>query len=108
MAYGLEVTNADGTLAFSSQDTAASIVAIIEKPYAFSGTVSIPKFDDTRGSLIVTYDTVPGPEAGVMNLPTVNWDNITKILTLSPAGFIPPGSPLSDYKIILFHYKGPL
>lgn len=126
MAYGMEIVNADGTIGFSTQDTALTLVAVISKNYDFTGIVSIPTFDDLRGTLIVTFDinkrysldttpldvggTSPGPitpEVNRRSVPNLNWDNTTKLLTISPAATGDPSYTRdSDYRVLFFHYKG--
>jgi len=124
MSYGLELRRADGTLALSSRETLFRLVHAEKCADNFTGTFSVPTFDtggtfqdDTaKGFFYVQYEISPMPDSfnlhrpaiGSITLPSLNWDNATKVMTVAPAN-IPAGWPSSfgarpSYEIIFMHF----
>ena len=120
-SYGVEMRNADGVLTISSERVFARIVNTFFVTFNQSTTFSEPKFDDTRGTIIINphaikfdannvrttndapQNTLAFFRSSTIQLPTINWNNTTKILTVTPA--IDYGSEIPDFKITMLHYK---
>lgn len=107
MSYGLLIKNADGSVALDSLSRPPRLIFHEQFAWDFSGTRSVPGFDSARGfiSIAMGYhkaDAYPsnanvdpstplGSQAHVYldltSLPSVDFDDVTKVLTLSPASF---------------------
>ena len=123
MSYGLQVFNSDGSLAIGTLSEPPRLIYHEEFDYNFSGTRSVPDFDDTKGFISVSFghhkttsggQTSPSTPIGgttqvqidATSLPTVNWNNTTKVLTLAPATFTDTFvGGQSEYSIFMVHYK---
>jgi hypothetical protein len=122
MTHGLEIRKANGVISLSTKETVVRFVHIQRVGGSFSGTFSVPDFDGVvsggsftgSGFFYVQYvirsrgdaSTVQ-PIYGAMITPTLNWNNTTKVMTVSPAS-IPsqwPFRPRPDYDIIFLHFR---
>lgn len=130
MSYGIEFRNANGNLALESDETFARIVHSEKVLGDFSGTISVPEYDDTRGLFYVSYCVmkydwnsnvrradntswsdhdrlVPGLHPAA--LPSLSWDNGTKVMTIAPSS-LPSAWPRfgsgnrPDYFLNFLHY----
>ena len=125
--FGLEIYRADGSLALSTRETVLRLVHIERIAGTFAGTFSVPEFDaDVVGGLFtgqgffyVQYDVRnrsnnpiingPGdqPILGTMLLPSLSWNNSTKLMTVAPA-VIPAGWPFGarpNYDVVFCHFR---
>jgi hypothetical protein len=125
--YGFEVYRPDGSLQLSTRETVLRLVHIERIAGSFSGTFSVPDFDADeaggvftgQGFFYVQYGIQnngnnailngPGdlPILGVTILPSLNWNNATKTMTVTPAA-IPSGwwsATRPDYDIIFCHFR---
>lgn len=126
MAYGIKIFGPGGTLRLDDDETFTRVVATVKQNASFSGTFSVPDFDDTKGMFHVSYfinkydgstssavsDSTPlsasvFPICEGTSLPTLNWNNTTKVMTCSPVVW-PSGwttrNP-SDYVVTFIHYR---
>jgi hypothetical protein len=102
MSMGFEILNADGSVALDQDSSPPRLIFWELFPYDFSGTRSVPDFDDTKGFLAVSFglhkhsgfpsfnnvaDSTVGArvDLDMTVLPTVDWNNTTKILTVTAA-----------------------
>lgn len=122
MAYGLEINKPNGSIALSTRETVLRFVHIERIAGNFNGTFSVPNFDAIesggiftgRGFFYVQYvirgASTPSnffPVYGAMILPSLFWNNTTKVMTVSPAS-IPatwPRRTVPDYDIIFIHFR---
>lgn len=119
--FGFEIYRSDGSLALSTRESILRLVHIESISGTFNGTFSVPDFnaieDDGlfigRGFFYVQYDIrgesdAPGqPAFGTMILPSLNWDNSAKEMSVQPAS-IPSGWPFRarpNYDIIFCHFR---
>lgn len=111
MSYGLVIRNADGSVAIDDLSRPPRLIFHEQFAWDFSGTRHVPAFDDAKGFISISFgfhkfrgyphfdnadisapldyqqpDTV-GVALDTTSMPTVNWDNGTKLLTIAPAGF---------------------
>lgn len=109
MSYGIEFKDAAGNIVYGETQTGTREIQIEACAGNFSGTRSVPGFDDTKGALNVVVEAYPNPANGrpYVNLsshPTLNWNNTTKVLTVTAvaapwwAGLLIP-----DYRVGFFH-----
>lgn len=126
MAYGLQLFNADGASVLNSNtDTFTRVIHSQRFAWNFTGTASVPDFDDTRGMFYVSYfgfkvqSGVKVADSTSMTsgyvhisvgspvfLPALNWNNATKLLSCSPHT-VPSGFTVllpSDYNVTFLHY----
>lgn len=132
MAYGFESNNADGSSLISSTDGVARLIYAQEIAHDFSGSISFPNFDSNLGvfyprfyPLFISYggsvtNQIPyfdyngtsdftdsfGVDIRIRTLlPTLVWDNSSKIMNITQA-VIENGTDLSaKYKLFMVHYK---
>jgi hypothetical protein len=128
VTYGLQLFGPDGSLRLDSDETFTRLVAVHSFAWDFTGTVSVPDFDDQKGlffvnSVLAKVDyvskvTLPDSHTPLRayqdslsavdgSFPTVHWNNTTKVLTLSPVVWPPGWSTYdpSDYSIVFIHYR---
>lgn len=109
MSMGYWVKNASDILEFSETQTGTRKIHTEAIAKDFSGTVSVPGFDDTKGALNVVVEAYPNPSNGrpYVNLsshPTLNWNNTTKELTVTAvASPWWTGLLIPDYRVGFFH-----
>lgn len=121
--YGLEFYRADGSTALSVRETLPRLVHVERVNGNFSGTFSVPDFDAVEsgglftGSGFFYVQKVPFiagsssfevPIARTLILPTLDWNNTTKVMSVSPASIQsgwPPGSVRSPYEIVFMHFR---
>lgn len=111
MSYGLVIRNADGSVAIDELSRPPRLVFHEQFAWDFSGVRHVPAFDDAKGFISVSFGfhkargfpdfdnadnaapldfQQPGTVQIVLDtssMPTLNWDNIAKTLSISPAGF---------------------
>lgn len=126
MTYGLRIFGAGGALRLDDDETFTRVVATVKQNASFSGTFSVPDFDDTKGMFHVSYLTnkfygvtqsaVPDstplsayvfPVVEGTSLPSLNWNNTTKVMTCAPVAW-PSGwtfANASDYVVTFIHYR---
>lgn len=127
MAYGVKIFGPGGTLRLDDDEAFTRVVATVKKNYDFSGTFSVPDFDDTKGLFHVSYlinkfdissnTAIPDNTSplgafdnfafDITSLPTLSWNNTTKVMTVSPVVW-PTGWTIwnkSDYVITFIHYR---
>lgn len=108
--YGAKFTNASGLYSLEPDETYTRVVHEELVPLGFSGTFSVPDFDDTKGMFYVTFDS--GGSGGFafnpFALPNLQWDNTAKTMTVTPAT-LPPGfmntSIEQGKRIVFLHYR---
>ena len=134
MPYGCQINKADGTPAILPEETFCRVVAIIDVARGFSGTLSVPQFDSDRGALSVFFHLFRGLDSVDLedelsldwygsnqdvpyfqrpgshhpaNLPSVDWDNATKLATVAPASLPSdwPNKVNPHYRLMFFHYR---
>ena len=111
MSMGLQTYNADGSIGLNSLSRPPRLIFFEMFDYDFTGTRNVPSFDDTKGFISVSlglhkargypyFDNVPDSTVMGANtyiwfdgisLPTLNWNNTTKLLNISPAAPAPTG-----------------
>lgn len=134
MAYGIQMRNSGGALALDTDECFPQLVRSRRVAGDWSGTLFISNFDLNRGMFYVAlcyekrhggayagrapdaaaYSPTASPDtymtiaSGSYNLPTLNWNNDTKIMTVTPAD-LPPGFPGAgrspDYYLKFIHFK---
>lgn len=127
--YGFRTFKSTGDSSLEPYETFARLLHIEYKSFNFSGTFSLPSFDDTKGIFVVDYDmckvsiasdtkladnTAFNDYIGVTShgygLPGLLWNNTTKIMTVTPAslpsGFIDRyATYYPNYRIVFLHYR---
>lgn len=113
MSYGIELRRADGSLALSSVETFARLVHVETLAHAFSGTFSVPAFDDQLGMFYAQFEvtdlTADGETSPGVNviLGSLSWNNATKVMTVAPP-VIPAAyfhQAASNYEINFIHFR---
>lgn len=101
MAYGFEVRRSDGTVQIASSMTVLRLIGTEEFAANANESRYVPDFDDTRGILQLTFEPYfsNGFFLDVNWFPSINWNNTTKMLTVSPAN-----PARLDYFVLLYHY----
>lgn len=127
MTYGFQTHNADGSIGLDTTEVALRFVSSAFFGPTFSGTISMPNFDSTRGNYALTSyyfkfdlindvrrpdtDSMAGKYYSIINtlsnnsnrfanpFPTLSWNNTTKLLTVTPIG------GKSDFRVLFFHHK---
>jgi len=127
MAYGVKIMGPGGVLRLDEDETFTRVVATVKKGASFSGTFSVPDFDDTKGLFHVSYFvnkfdiytwTALADSANPMrdyrdhlvwnetSLPSLSWNNTTKVMSATPVSW-PTGwsneNP-SDYVVTFIHW----
>lgn len=125
--YGIEIFRADGRLALSTRETLFRLVHREKCAGDFAGTFAVPGFDgdetagtfDAKGFFYVQYEISPRgygfggsgdttqPTTGSILLPSLAWDNTTKIMSVTPAN-VPSGWPFQtrpDYEVVFMHFR---
>lgn len=113
MAHGLEFRDAAGNITLRMTDALPRLIHSQRFAWNFSGTISVPAFDTDFGMFYVSPCVATGlgggasfdrdnrvPAPGVSgafgtngtSLPTLSWDNTTKVMTIAPTTF-PGGWP---------------
>ena len=105
--YGLQIQDSGGAAKLTDASTFVRQVSVTHKDGGFTGTVSIPDFDDTKGVIFFNSHWEKMTTGGVqqlktepwasnilihghgMELPAINWDNTTKVMTISTGGNYP-------------------
>lgn len=126
MPYGVKIFGPGGVLRLDEDETFTRVVATVKRNFNFSGTVSVPDFDDTKGMFHVSYfinkfNDTSGKLADnkapmvlldkltfeATSLPTLNWNNTTKLLAISPVVWPSGWTAInaSDYLITFIHYR---
>lgn len=128
MAYGVKIFGPGGTLRLDDDETFTRVVATVKQNYDFTGTFSVPDFDDTKGLFHVSYfinkfdvyvnaalpdTTTPLNEFRdvlvfeMTSLPSLSWNNTTKRMTVSPVVWPSGWTQLnkSDYVVTFIHYR---
>ena len=103
----------------SLASSSARIVATVKRNASFSGTFSVPDFDDTKGLFHVSYfvnkfdvavdAALPDSHTPLdpftdhlvfemTSLPSLNWNNTTKVMTVSPVVWRETRSSISRAK----------
>ena len=124
MAYGVKIMGPGGVLRLDEDETFTRVVATVKKGASFSGTFSVPDFDDTKGLFHVSYfvnkwdSGAAADSLTPMNtiyrgfvfeetsLPSLNWNNSTKVMTVTPVSW-PAGWTYynaSDYVVTFIHW----
>jgi len=129
----MELRNADGSLVLESDETFTRVVHTAPVLGDFSGVISVPAFDDTKGLFYVSYRLMKFNVDGGVRLadsadwsttsgsrtrsavhpaamPTLAWANGPKEMTITPSAL--PGAwprygsgDRPDYTIIFLHYR---
>jgi len=134
MTVGFKFFNADESLGLDLFSNFTKLIYIEYFDRTFNGTRNIPDFDDQRGVFSIlmthhkgTYVSFPTTtndsgstladndgSSGVIyfttcdptSQPNLDWNNTSKILTLSPStGSDPQLAGVGDYYIRAYHYK---
>lgn len=112
MTYGFEFRDAAGNIRLKMSEALPRIVHSQRFPWDYSGTISVPAFDTDHGMFYVAPcvatgigstafdrdDRTPATQTsgnfGVngTSLPTLSWNNTTKVMTITPTAF-PAGWP---------------
>jgi hypothetical protein len=127
MSYGIKTFNSGGTLAIDSTEVAVRYITSIKLNRTFSGNISIPSFDSSRGTFFLSpyvfkynFSTSTrladnaafGTSVNLLNQfgrtdnrfsspkPTLSWNNTSKVMTVTQ-----DPDALGDYKLTLLHYK---
>lgn len=128
MAFGFKTWNSDGGIAIDDSEVAVRFVATAYVSAGFNGTISVPGFDSTKGTWIVTQylfkfdyvndvriadsSSLGGQYRNIINqfsvsgtvfdnaLISTSWNNSTKVMTIST-----PSNSKSDHRIVFLHYK---
>jgi hypothetical protein len=115
MAYGYQIYDAAGETVYDATRTATRLVASFDKAGNFSGTVSVPEFDDTLGLFAVQLhaEGVHDPYTNNGDLsawwvnatmyPTLVWNNTTNVMTITP--FSPYTQYASGYTVVFVHFR---
>lgn len=128
MSYGLELRDAAGNLEVFGLRKLTRLIRTLHLAYDFSGTVSVPGFDDRIGAITFypkftlyfqnpnypfpvsrkPYGTPMGDQTYRITtstgmLPTFAWNNSSKVLTVTPAQY--GGADRPDYVLNMVHYK---
>lgn len=126
MTHGFQSWNSDGGVAIASDEVAVRFVASVLVERTFSGTISIPKYDSSKGtyfifpytfkwnlnsnSLAAETASMPGNYILPMHSfqydgglrtnprPTTSWNNTTKLLTFTPNGTYSP------WRVLFIHH----
>lgn len=119
--YGVEMRNADNVLSIGGQRTFARLVSSHDVAGDETVSISVPAFDDQRGTIVfypkatkidgnnnvIGYASTQAETStlhlSMHQLPTLDWDNTTKILSVTPATFLGPVRP--DFLVNFFHYR---
>ena len=118
MAYGIEFRRADGSVVLEADETFAGVIHTETVAQDFSGTFSVPAFDDAKGMFYVQFEVVNellgfGGVAldfhtiGAALIPTLSWNNTTKEMTVTPAS-IPSNwerRTRPNFQVIFIHYR---
>lgn len=128
MSYGVKIFGPGGVLRLDEDETFTRVVATVKQNYDFTGTFSVPDFDDTKGLFHVSYfinkfdiyvdaalpDNTSPLDAfsdylvfEMTSLPSLSWNNTTKLMTVAPVTW-PPGwtrTNKSDYVVTFIHYR---
>lgn len=103
MAFEYKFRNSAGNLALEPDETFCRVIKTLDLGGNASGTVSIPEFDDTLGIFTIHFRyTASGQKFGPI-LPTLHWDNTTKILSYSKTVTVVGDS--DDYTLTFIHYR---
>lgn len=124
---GLDIRDSTGVSMLGPYGTFTRHVATIYKDNNFSGTISVPNFDDTKGTFVINWslekhglnsaqvaktvgwETTPAKAvmADSTDLPTLNWNNTTKLLTVTPnpSAWANTTEITSGYHIVFLHYR---
>ena len=128
MSYGVKIFGPGGVLRLDEDETFTRVVATVKQNYDFTGTFSVPDFDDTKGLFHVSYfinkfdvavdaalpdSTTPlDPLTDYLvfemtSLPSLSWNNTTKLMTVSPVVWPSGWTQLnkSDYVVTFIHYR---
>lgn len=115
MAIGFEIRDNTGKVMVSTDDSLPRVFRTQRFAYDYSGSFSVPEFDDNYGMFYVTPcvfmmgliggvvtrwpDTESLSGTGEKNfmvhvagIPTITWNNTTKIMSITPAS-MPTGWP---------------
>lgn len=120
--YGFEIRRANGSLALSTRETLLRLVHIERVNGDFTGTFSVPEFDATESNgvftgpgffyvqKVVAQSTVDigGLSTHTLLLPTLNWDNTSKVMSVTPANLPsnwPVGTFRSPYEIVFMNFR---
>ena len=124
--YGFEIRRADGSLALSTRETVLRLVHVETVSADFNGSFSVPDFDAIqdgseftgKGFFYVQQRVLPYSQSfgvaiqtntalGAEILPSLNWSNSNKTMTVVPAaipsGWIP--NLRTEYDIIFMHFR---
>lgn len=128
MSYGIQFFNASGNLALDIDECFPQLVYNARVSGGFSGTISIPNFDEVRGMFYVAFciqklkvggdgrmtiqadGSTDYTHLGVnpASLPTLTWNNATKVMSVTPAN-LPSNWPgmreNSDYFLRCIHFR---
>lgn len=109
MTHDFELRDPSGNLLLRPSEALSRIVHVEELPANFTGTISVPSFDDQRGLFYVTL-LMTGPVLFVVGetFPTLSWNNTTKVMTISPHT-LPSGFPqlnVSPFILVFLHVSG--
>ena len=110
MSVGLQTFNADGSIGLDSLSRPPRLIFFEMFDYDFTGTRYVPGFDDTKGFITANlgyhkYSRFALTQADnsddldqdvfmafdAVSLPTLFWNNTTKVLDISPAAPKPNG-----------------
>lgn len=105
MAVGFRTFNSSGSLINEINDYIPYIVWDTQRQYSNNGTVSVPKFDDTKHMFFISL--IPNRvDRSVVSLrenymfstsrtPKIDWNNTTKVMTFSHNSY-PSGWPSGE------------
>lgn len=129
MTYGVQMFDSTGALRLDVNETFTRIVHVEKKAWNFTGTFSVPEFDDTVGLFFVSFyvvkfridiDVQMPPDTSFSAhdylhlrinphaIPDLHWNNDTKTMTVAPhslpSGFELRGDVDPPYAIVFIHY----
>lgn len=131
MPYGVRFFRNTGAASLEDDETFNRLVHSEKISEGFDGTISIPDFDSDKGLFTISYylskfridsDTRVSdstswssqdylhPHEHPVSLPSLNWDNSTKVMTISPqslpSDWTRTGSDNNaDYLLMFFHHR---
>lgn len=113
--FGFELRRADGSLAVTSRETLLRLVHIQRIGGSFTGSFTVPDFDATETNGVFTgkgffyaQKVMPARNARTSVLPTLDWNNDTKTMSVTAVSLPPnwpPGQVTSPYDIIFMHFR---
>lgn len=113
MTTGFEIRDENGVVTFSNTKSGFRLVDVRNYAWNFSGTDVVPDFDDTLG--IFTYVPYADGIIWPTPIPTLEWANATKILTITAAPVTvevtrPQGGTFVfgravDFEVRFYHYR---